>query len=341
MLSRSCAIATLFIGFWIPSTSRAVTTTHSAQYLLIGKSINDAVIASNFELGANRSAVPQSGLTLVEPFPPPNTLTVATGVSDDGNVAVVDPAGQFNFSNLDIFADPAIGVQCAGSTSSCNNGDSSTTFNGLPFPANGLTGGVDFTSLNLELDAARTEINSLAATGTIDLTAAGGKISGGTTTINLVGGLNIIDIITNTGGATDFLLENVNLVIDGAADSSVIFRVEDDANMLITQSAIVVGDGGIGLNDVMFFSDKNDDDTHFSLSNVVVNGVAFWDLSNYVDPSEISFNNVQGCTQAVGNKLNTGQNVRLTRCGYAAVPEPTTSLLLGLGLLGVAVGRRV
>ena len=337
MLSRLLATAALSIGLWLPSTSGAVTTTESAQYLLIGTSINDAVLASNFELGANTSSVPMSGLSLAEPFPPPNTLTVDVGVSSDGNIAVVDPVGQFNFSDLDIYADPAIGVQCAGSAIDCNNGDSNTTFNGLAFPANGLTGSVDFTNLNLELDTARTEINGLPATSTIDLTGDGGKISGGTTTINLVSGLNIIDIITNTSGETDFVLENANLVIDGGADSSVIFRVEDDANMSVSQSAIVVGDGGIGLNNVMFFSDKDDNDTHFNLSNAVVNGVAFWDLSNYVDPSEINFNNVQGCTQAVGNKVNAGQNVRLTRCGYG-VPEPNTGLLLTLAVVCLSLG---
>ena len=121
-----------------------------------------------------------------------------------------------------------------------------------------------------------------------------------------------------------------------------IFRVEDDANMKVSNSAIVVGDGGIGLDDVMFFSDKDDNDTHFDLSNVVLNGVALWDLSDYGDPSEISFDNVQGCMQAVGNKLNTGQNVRLTRCSFSTtpIPEPGTGFLLGTGLAALALGRR-
>ena len=333
-------VLTLLLALASPVASNALTTTESQRYLLIGNSINDSVLASNFEIGANQSSTPQSGLTLAEPFPPPNTLPVGMGITNDGNVAVVDSNGQFNFSDLDIFADPAIGVQCAGSAGNCNNDDSNTTFNGLAFPANGLTGGVDFTNLTSELDTARTEINGLAATSTIDLTSSGGKISGGTTTVNLVAGLNIIDIITNTSGETDFLLENANFVIDGGADSSVIFRVEDDANMLVSQSAILVGDSGIGLDDVMFFSDKDDNDTHFGLSNVVLNGIAFWDLSEFADPSEINFNNVQGCTQAVGNKLNTGQNVRLTRCGFAPVPEPNTGLLLALGLVGLAQLRR-
>ena len=137
----------------------------------------------------------------------------------------------------------------------------------------------------------------------------------------------------------DALLDFVD-VADGGADSSVIFRIEDDANMLVSQSAIVVGDGGIGLNDVMFFSDKDDNDTHFGLSNAVVNGISFWDLSDFGDPSEISFNNEQGCTQAVGNKINTGQNVRLTRCGFAPIPEASPGLLLALGLVALGVNRR-
>ena len=113
--------------------------------------------------------------------------------------------------------------------------------------------------------------------------------------------------------------------------------------MLVSQSAILVSDSGIGLDDVMFFSDKKDNDTHFSLSNVVLNGIAFWDLSEYADPSEINFNNVQGCTQAVGNKLNTGQDVRLTGCGFApgVVPEPTTLSLLAVGVLMACRKRRV
>jgi len=340
MLTRLRAFVWALFVLGLPVTSNALTTIQSQPYLLIGSSINDAVIASNFEIGANTKATPMQEINLVQPFPPPNTLAVGMGTTHDGNVAVVDPNGQFNFSDLNIFADISIGVRCARPAGNCNNGDSNTTFNGLAFPANGLTGGFDFTNLTTELNTARTEINALTATDTLDLTADGGKISDTTEIIDLVSGLNVIDITTNSNGSTDLILENSNFIINGGADSSVIFRVPDDANMSVTQSAILVSDGGIGLNDVMFFSDKNDNDTHFNLSNVVVNGISFWDLSDYVDPSEIVFNNVQGCTQAVGNKINTGQNVRLTRCGFAPVPEPNTGLLLALGLVGLAQLRR-
>ena len=48
-----------------------------------------------------------------------------------------------------------------------------------------------------------------------------------------------------------------------------------------------------------------------------------------MDGGEITFNNVQGCLQAVADKINLN-DVRLNNCHF--VPEPRTGLLLGLGL---------
>lgn len=78
----------------------------------------------------------------------------------------------------------------------------------------------------------------------------------------------------------DLLLENGNLVIDGPAGARAIFRIPDDANFLASQAAILLGDGGIEPGSVLFYTDKLDNDAHFSFSNAVVNRVAFWDLGD-------------------------------------------------------------
>ena len=54
---------------------------------------------------------------------------------------------------------------------------------------------------------------------------------------------------------------------------------------------------------------------------------------------EVTFNNVQGCTQAVGDKINLN-DVRLNNCGAMIVPEPGTGTMLGLGLVGFATALR-
>ena len=68
----------------------------------------------------------------------------------------------------------------------------------------------------------------------------------------------------------------------------------------------------------------------------IINGIAFWDLN--MDGGEITFNNVQGCLQAVADKINLN-DVRLNNCAFVAVPEPTTCTL-ALAALCLAVGRR-
>ncbi len=96
----------------------------------------------------------------------------------------------------------------------------------------------------------------------------------------------------------------------------------------------VVGDGGIGLNSVLFFSDKDDNNQHFNFNDTILNGVAFWDLS---EEGEIHLSNAMGCTQLVGSKIDMN-DVQLNGCA-TAVPEPNTALLIGLGLVGLTATR--
>jgi len=214
----------------------------------------------------------------------------------------------------------------------------------------GITANVDFSILLAELADANSDIAALAATSVLDTSAAGGvikpdtfddiSVSGpvvlttvGTDTLVITAnaaGLHVIDIET---GGNDFKLETANLVIDGPAGAVFIFRLPDDGsgttnqNMLVANANILAGDGGVGLNSILFTSNRPESGTHFSFSNTVLNGVAFWSLAN--EGGEINVSNGQGCTQLVSDKI-TLNDVRFTRCAF--VPEPRSPSLVALAL---------
>ncbi len=111
---------------------------------------------------------------------------------------------------------------------------------------------------------------------------------------------------------------------DGPAGAQAIFVVPDDANFLISNGNILVGDGGIDLDSVVIFSDKHDTNAHFSFDNTVINGVAFWSIGASgpaTTGGEIAINNGQGCTQLIADKI-TLNDVRFGRCGPGFGPPP-------------------
>jgi hypothetical protein len=221
------------------------------------------------------------------------------------------------------------------------------------------SGGYDFPSLLVELGDAAAIIPTLERTALIDLSQAGGQLkkelddkvavtgsvgftdianaNHGDTILRLADGLNVIDIYT---GGSDFKLDNSNLIIDGSAAAFAIFRFVDDRNFLISNGDVLVGTGGIGLNNVMFFNDARTDGQHFNFSNSTLNGVAFWTLG--AGMGEININNAQGCAQLVGDKIDLN-NVNLNGCSFGTtqlpgttqVPEPPTLALMALLLLGL------
>lgn len=275
---------------------------------------------------------------------PLNALPVFSGVSNDGNIAITNLLGRFNLQGTGVYGDlgirtaPAAVVADAGTSNSFYNdpqqfpntftptgltepGVSNNTggFGSFVSPSDadpatridnagaGVTGNVNFNALNAELDSARAIIAALPSTGT--LVVPEGIISQDTT-ILLNPGFNVIDIITPGG---DFLLSNSNLVIDGPAGASAIFRMPDDGNLLVSNGNLLIGTGGIGLDGVLFFSDRPDNATHFSISNAIINGVAFWSLG--ASGGSISAVNAQGRTQLIADKITLDQ-VRFSRSAF-------------------------
>jgi hypothetical protein len=333
-------LASLAIAFsclvWLaaPGPARAIGA-GAAPYLLVG--LGDADVAgttiavSNFELGANDAAVPMPGLTLVEPIPP-DARPVPTGVPGDGNLAITDPGGRFDLSDVAIEA--TLPVRCAAPGLACDDGASNTTWNGLDFPSNGFAAGVDFAALRADLAAARNTIVGLPRDVLLTFPDGDWDTS---LRIDLGPGLTVFDIATD---GNDLLLQNRNLVIDGPPGATAVFRVPDEANFLVSQAALLLGDGGLAPGSVLFYTDRPDTNAHFSFSNAVVNGIAFWDLGDAA--GEVAFSNVQGCTQVVGDKLNLS-DVRLTRCAAAIlVPEPGGAALaaIAIGAVGALGARR-
>jgi hypothetical protein len=329
----------------------------SSPYLVIGmtpSSDGDAFHGSNDELGANTNTVPSTvdpnldsvfGAGGSVPLPSSGYQSFITGETYDGNVAITSSTGQYNVSNDDIYADQ--GILCTASAANCDNGNSGSRYDdATPVDlrtlqsGDGIIGGIDHTNLLSELSDANAFINALTSTGTLTGNSEATKFENTTVTFSLSSGLNVIDLASN---GNDWSLTNTHLIIDGPTDAFAIFRVPDDANFTMNQSTILAGDSGIGLNNILFHSDKNDNNTHFNMQDVILNGVAFWDLSGQAG-SPFNIQNANGCTQIVGEKVDFS-NVRFNRCsfGYSStvVPVPAAVWLFGSGLLGlVGMARR-
>jgi hypothetical protein len=269
---------------------------------------------------------------------------VFVGIGGDGDIANTHLDGNFDLSNVDVWGD--MGIDCAGPLSTCNTGLSNTNFNGAPMtPSNGLNGNVDLSAVAAELASAKFTIPTFVGDHSLFFDfSSDGKWDTvpdpapptADEVINLALGVTVIDFDT---GGNDLLLENKNLLIDGPAGAFAIFRIPDDANFEVSGANIVVGNGGIGLNNVLFYTDKEDNNQHVNVNDAIINGIAFWDLYMGDPPDnpaggEITFNNVQGCTQVVADKINLN-DVRLNNCAFVATPEPAPSPLLGLALLAL------
>ena len=320
---------------------------------------------------------PDSGLNAQEV--PSGSDTPAIGFG--GNIALTADESdtslnpQIGFSDLDVYATgsgPTAGLVCASSDCVAGSSTSNSSFF-TPGPTYvgeikddaGVTEGVDLSALVSEVTAFKSFINGVSSTMTklLDLSTstygsageidnynsghANGDFLLSSAGLGLGAGLNIIDIKT---GSNDFSLNNTNFIIDGNAGDKFIFRVEEDANFLMSNVRILVGEN-MDLNSVMFVTNA-EDGTNVNFSNVEVNGISFWDMSMKDNPFDglIDANNLRGCGQWVGNNIGGWDDFSVDRCAFSSsvpmtpVPIPVPAglplLLAGLGLVATLRMRR-
>lgn len=314
---------------------------------------------SDSEIGAigsnDNTSLPGSLPTL----PGGTERTVSTGITLDGDAAITN-GGTVTFSNSDVHAintGPANassqGVDCDASFSACTDDgsqiSSSNRFNQTSPTAafstldnnNGIQGGIDLSTVSTQLGDFRTAIDGFGATGLIDL--SDGQVNNQANAIwdysgDSFVGLNVIDI--NTHG-NDFSITNSNLTIKGDAGDSIIFRVDADWVMKMSQSNLLL-DGGIGDNNVLWYVDADEGEESFNFDNATFYGMSLWDIDPDDLKNVISFNNVQFCGQVVTDAVNF-QNVSGSGCEFdtAVVPVPAAVWLFGSGLLGlIGLSRR-
>jgi len=268
-------------------------------------------------------------------------------ITYDGKVAITNSAGQIDFSNSRIYDQANGGIDCENTVSNCRKSTSNSRF----YAEGGAAAGVTFSDGNgIQRDQTATAAVR-ASLGVLNTTIAGlnqtGTLSGGlnneTFTIGGLGsGLHVIDI-TGTGA---FNINNSRLLIDGAADTFVIFRLLGSNQFLdMSNSSILVG-GDMGLNNVLFTTTTTND--AFKFSNVYFNGVSFWDFNANDKGAQLS--DVRGCGQLIGGMIDMS-NASVTNCAFAPfapqqppqpIPLPAGFVLLlgGLGAFGLVARRR-
>ena len=63
------------------------------------------------------------------------------------------------------------------------------------------------------------------------------------------------------------MLNNANLIIDGGADSIAVFRFAE-TNFQTSNGNILVGQGGIGLNNIVFFTDQSENNIYATINQL-------------------------------------------------------------------------
>lgn len=339
------------------------------KYLIIGMkaaSDGDAVnVNSSNELGANRSFLSGTDPNTYDvfearwnsiaagtvgakspdenPIPsqpdgtPTGSAPVFQGIDWSGNVAITNSGGAFSMSDIDVYA--ALGVQCDGTP--CHQSVSNTRWfeNGNTTDSGNLpTVGVSSfspTALLNELADWKTYIQGLTAECTItsDITNTGATPF--VTDVDACDanndGIVVFDI--NRGG-NDFDVDNADWILDGSADKLAILRITGGSNFTLSNSAILLGDGGIGgsfapvsrVGAIFFKGDSEgsgSSDQVFNFNNVILNGIGLWDLVKVGNASgnktEININNGQGCAQFISQTV-TFNDVRWIRCAPVITP---------------------
>ncbi|MGK7920073.1 MAG: PEP-CTERM sorting domain-containing protein [Trichodesmium sp.] len=324
------------------------------------------------------------------------------GIDNSGTAAVTSKTGKFSYSNSTAYTDTDFAIRCASNngtaTGECQNNDSSNSrwrtsdgiqsgvinsntidqykdkisTNGFIDDGAGVVGEYDHDNLIKELEDAWTYVDGLdnKVDYTIDYKAEDFKDGYSLFDIDSKDtdgdGFAIIDI---NAGDDNFDINNFDWVLDGDGSTFAIFRIRGNSNMLMSNSSITLGTGGIGngspdnpINSlgaifVHYEEPTGNTDQVFDFDNVILNGVGFWDLNafrggNYDDTvqTELNIQNGQGCSQFISSKHDF-DNGRYNLCAAAAyekmtheptkrVPEPGSVIALAFIGGGIFLTRR-
>lgn len=301
----------------------------------------------------------------------PGARPIFEGVDWSGNVAVTGNRAKLETSNVDYHANQ--GIKCNRSAASCVPNPSSTNSffpdqsnSGSDLaPGNGISE-FDPSTLNAELSNWRSFVKGLDADTTITQNIENQSFKDGgnpfVTNLDAVDaagnndGIAVIDI--NVGNKNEFLVNNSDWILETSKDTLVIFRMTNEGSFDFANSSIVLGGGDDDSETItelgaIFFTDElSDTNTLFELSNVILGGIALWDLVDFnpdIDPETgdrtvVNLQNAQGCAQFIGHQVLQSNN-RWNRCALGEgtvtqVTEPGTFAILGLGLGGLLFARR-
>ena len=377
--TANCAALAAIVSAVVGIGSTEAATVSSYMIIAMGDADGGhALAASNVELGAIDSGLNSNGPEITDPvgswsIDPVGSVGGVDGIGPsagptyDGDVAIsnTDPDDpSVTLSNTNVFSINRLaddgnnqgsqGIDCAQSYDVCTSDGSQLTsnnFHAIP-PLDddamgtgglgdgdgvGAQGGYDFSLLFDELDLIHADLTG-ASTGVLDI---GSSISSDMLT-SYGSGLHLIDLTSSD--TAKVLLEMSTWIIDGLADTFVIFRLEEGKIFDIEQSNLVIGDGGIGLENILFLTDADQGEASFEFDDVVFNGMSFWDYGGMFDDNSADFDNVIGCGQIVIDYVNF-QDVGMSHCAFTPttiipVPAALPLGLSGLVLLGVVGWRR-